>query len=284
MMVGRYQNSPPLPFTPGGEISGEIIEIGEKVKNFKLGDEVTLGMCPAGLASEMTINEDICFLKPKSLSHAESAASFIGFMTAYNGLVTRGQLKKGEYLLVTGAAGGMGIAAIQLGKFLGAKVIAAASSDDKLSIAKKMGADETINYTTESLKERLAVITKNHFVDVCYEIVGGNIFDQCCRLMGDQGRLLVIGFTSGTIPSLPANIPLVKGYSLVGVRAGESMKRSPKLALEMYQKFLEWTSQGNLTPFVKVFGEDEIKEAYLDIANRKVIGKYVLLWKQKSKL
>jgi len=282
MLVGRYQNTPTLPFIPGSELSGEVIEIGETVKKVKLHDEVVVGMAMSCLASEFVINEENCIPKPKTLSHAEAAASFVGFMTAYNGLVTRGQLKKGDYLLVTGASGGMGLAAIQLGKLLGAKVIAAASSDEKLTIANKMGADEVINYTTESLKDRLAVITKNHFIDVCYEIVGGNIFDQCTRLMADQGRLLVIGFASGVIPSVQANLPLIKGYSLVGVRAGESMRRHPKLVLEMVQKYSEWILQANMVPQVNVFEEDNFKEAFFAIANRKAIGKIVIIWKQQN--
>jgi len=280
--VGRYQHAPALPFVPGNEISGEIIEVSEGVKHYKVGDEVIVGMSPNGLANEMVVAQEFCIPKPKGLSHVEASASIVGFMTAYNGLVTRGNLKKGEYLLVTGAAGGMGLAAVQLGKFLGAKVIAAASSDDKLKIAKQMGADEVINYNTESLKDRLATITNNKLVDVCYEIVGGNIFDQCSRIMGDGGRLLVIGFASGTIPTVPANLPLVKGYSIVGVRAGESMRRHPQLALEMAQKYSEWISQGNLVPHVNVFTYEKFSEAFSAIANRKAIGKYVITWSPKT--
>jgi NADPH2:quinone reductase len=285
MLVGRYQVTPALPFIPGSEVSGKIIEVATDVKNLKVGDEVVVGMSPSGMATEMVVSGKICIPKPKALSHAQAAASVVGFMTAYNGLVTRGNLKKGETLLVTGAGGGMGLAAIQLGKLLGAKVIAAASSDDKLDIAKQMGADAVINYNTESLKDSLAKMTNNQYVDVCYEIVGGEIFDQCTRCMGDQGRLLVIGFASGVIPTVPANLPLVKGYSIVGVRAGESMRRNPKLTSEMFQKYLEWTTQGKLAPHVVQFQHNDYKNAFSTIADRKAIGKCVILWEEeKSKL
>lgn len=275
MLVGKYQIKPELPFTVGSEASGEIIELGEGVKHLKLGQGVVIGMNVGALAEETIVHSNLCIPKPKQLSHVHASAIFVGFATAYNGLVHRGNLKPNETLLVTGAGGGMGAAAVQLGKHLGAKVIAAASSEEKLEVAKKLGADYTINYEKEDLKEEVGKITNNKFVDVIYEPVGGDVFEKCLRCVGDEGRLLVVGFASGKIPNVPANIPLIKGFSIVGVRSGESMRRHPEKTAEIAGKMIEWTSQGHLLPHVQVFDIDHFKEAFKLMADRKVVGKAV---------
>jgi len=210
------------------------------------------------------------------VSHIHASAVFVGFATAYNGLVQRGQLKPGETLLVTGAGGGMGAAAVQLGKVLGATVIAAASSQEKLDVAKSLGADHLVNYEKEDLKDAVGKITNNKFVDVIYEPVGGDIFEKCLKCVGDEGRLLVVGFASGKIPNIPANIPLIKGFSVVGVRSGESMRRHPEKAMEIASKMVEWTSQGKLLPHIQVFDIERFRDAFKAVADRKVIGKAVI--------
>jgi len=277
LLIGKYQLKPSLPFVIGSECSGEIIEVGKKVSHLKVGDQVIVGMSTGTLAEEVVAPALLCIKKPSSFTHEEAAALFVGFMTAYHGLVQRGNLKSGEWCLVTGSTGGMGLAAIQLAKILGAKVIAAASSDDKLEVARKLGADYFINYSKEDLKEKVEKITNGKYIDVCYEIVGGEIFEKCVRCMGDAGRLLVIGFASGIIPKLSVNMALIKGFSLVGVRAGESMRRNPQLAIEMYQRLQEWTDEGKLKPYIdKIFDLSNYKEAFTSIDTRKVLGKAVV--------
>lgn len=286
ILVGRYQYRPTLPFTLGSECSGVVIEVGQKVKNWKAGDAVIVPMgLGGGLAEEIVVSGAQLMPKPQGLSHTEAAGVGVGFMTAYHGLVHRGNLKKGEVLLVTGAAGGMGLAAIQLGKLLGATVVAAASSDDKLKVAKEAGADHLVN-TSQASDIRSAVLkaTGGKAVDVCYEVVGGKLFEQCLRLMDGGGRLLVVGFASGKIPSVPANLPLVKGCSIVGVRSGAEMMRDPSLTVEMASKLLMWAkdhqSARQLAPKIGLLvGPERAKEAFKVIADRTVTGKAVVQWR-----
>jgi len=286
MLQNKYQLQIPPPFTVGSEGSGVIIEIHPSVKQFKVGDAVVAGMSVGSMAEEMVVSAVACVPKPKSFTHAQASAVSVGFSTAYHGLVQRGNLKSGEVLLVTGAAGGMGIAAIQLGKLLGATVIAAASTNKKVEVAKKVGADYVINYATQDMKEEVNKITNGKFADVIYEIVGGDVFEKCVRCIGDQGRLLVIGFASGQIPKIAANLPLVKGFSVVGVRAGASMMLHPELAVEMSQQLTKWTSEGKLVPHIEhVYDIAHVKDAFTVVADREVVGKSVVLFvPEKSKL
>ncbi|PRP85310.1 alcohol dehydrogenase [Planoprotostelium fungivorum] len=288
MLCGQYQHKPALPFTAGTEASGTVIEVGPGVPSYlKPGVDVMIGMSTGAMGDEMITPALNCIPKPKEFSHVEAAGLFVGYSTAYNGLVQRGKLREGETLLVTGAGGGMGMAAVQLGKALGATVIAVASGEDKLAAAKKVGADHTILVPQKDLKssnvlrDQVNKITKNKGVDVVYDVVGGDLFDQCVRIMGDEGRLLVIGFASGRIPAVPANLPLVKGFSVVGVRAGESMRRHPEYAMEMFQALNGFTSKGHLRPFLeKVYQRGEYREAFAALANRSVVGKSVIQWRE----
>eukprot|EP01006_Ploeotia_vitrea_P022087 TRINITY_DN5449_c0_g1_i2.p1 TRINITY_DN5449_c0_g1~~TRINITY_DN5449_c0_g1_i2.p1 ORF type:complete len:285 (-),score=28.02 TRINITY_DN5449_c0_g1_i2:15-869(-) len=237
------------------------------------------------MAEESVVDEHLCTLKPASISHAQAAGLLVGFNTAYHGLVQRGDLKAGETLLVTGAAGGMGLAAVELGKLLGATVIAAASSEEKLQLARQAGASETVNYSNlKDFKDQVMTKTGGRGVDVVYEVVGGEVFTQCTRVMAPLGRLLVVGFASGTIPTIPANIPLIKGFSVVGVRAGAEMRRNPAFALEMNKKVQEWGAEGKLSPLVTQVNASGWKQLFTAMADRKVVGKAVVVWEETAKL
>eukprot|EP01116_Phalansterium_solitarium_P014163 TRINITY_DN31705_c0_g1_i1.p1 TRINITY_DN31705_c0_g1~~TRINITY_DN31705_c0_g1_i1.p1 ORF type:complete len:369 (-),score=80.21 TRINITY_DN31705_c0_g1_i1:105-1130(-) len=276
MLVGKYQSKPDLPFIAGSEASGIVTEIGAKVTNVTVGDAVFV-MAAGAFAEELVAPAALCLPKPKSLTHAQASALFVGFMTAYHGLAQRGQLKAGETVLVTGAAGGMGSIAVQVAKLLGASVIAGVSSDDKLNVVKELGADFAVNYAKHDLRDKVMEFTSGKGADVIYDPVGGDVFDQCVRCVASEGRLLVIGFASGRIPTLPANLPLVKGFSLVGVRAGFSMQKHPHLAMEMFQQLTSWTSDGKLTPRVSfAYQPQRAKEALRLMAERKVTGKAVI--------
>jgi len=266
------------------EEPGKIIEVGESVKNLKVGDRVFIQQNIGGLAEENVAEESQCFPIPAKLTYAESASLFIGFMTAYHGLVQRGQLKSGEFLLVTGAAGGMGDSAVQLGKVLGAKVIACASSDEKIEYLKQIGADYVINYQKEDMKKRVEEITNGKYADVIYEMVGGDIFEKSIRCIAGQGRLLVIGFAGGKIPTIPANLVLIKGFSVVGVRAGYSMRAQPRLAMELFVAMKELIESGKFKPRVGTVikaGED-IALPFRLIFERKALGKLVVQWRTEE--
>ena len=236
MTQGKYQNKPELPFALGMEGSGVISQIGSDVKNYKIGDEVMFGGWGHGaIAKSIVVSESMISLKPESYSFEEAAAFKTAYLTAYVGLIRRGQLQRGETLLVHGASGGVGMAAVQLGKLYGAKVIATGTSDEKLEIVKTWGADEVLNiFENEkvSFKDRVKDLTNGKGADVIYDPVGGEVFDQSIRCINWGGRLLIIGFAGGTIPTLPVNYPLIKGFSVVGVRAGEFGRRDPALGKE----------------------------------------------------
>jgi len=282
LLVGKYQMRPSLPFTIGNECSGVITEIGSEVKNVQIGQEVIMRTGEA-MAEEVVAPSQLLVPKPRSMSHAQASGLMVGFMTAYHGLVHRGSLKRGEWLLVTGAAGGMGIAAIQVGKLLGARVIAAVSADDKAQACKQAGADHAINYTTEDMKERVGQITDGNFADVIYEIVGGEIFNKCVRCIASDGRLLVIGFASGSIPSLPANLALVKGFSLVGVRSGASLALNPHLAVDTFARLGEWSQANQLpAPLILKYPLTQYKEAFTALAERRAVWKIVIDWNHSA--
>lgn len=278
LMQNKYQYKPALPFCLTMEGAGVVLEVGEKVKTFKPGDRVFYSW--QGCAcEELVIPHRVCHLMPSGLSFSEAAGFYLGYTTAYHALVHRGHLKEGEWLLVTGAGGGMGLMAVELGKALGARVIAAASSDEKLQACKRYGADHVVNYSKEALKDGVARITNGEGCDVVYEPVGGEIFDQCVRCVASKGyaRLLVVGFASGTIPKLALNLALLKGFDLVGVRMGAQMGLQPDVQREMMAELLRMAGQGKLRPYVsaEIPGE-RFKEAFYLIEERKVVGKCCL--------
>jgi NADPH2:quinone reductase len=284
MLVGKYQSKPELPFVPGSECAGIVLEIGSNVKTFQKGDKVMAFLVGGCFAEEMVLGAQVLLPMPPKLDFEQAAGFGVGYCTAYHGLVQRGNLQKGETLLVTGAAGGMGMAAIQIGKAVGAKVIALVSSETKGQVCKEIGADEII-YTHKNIRDEVTRITKGKMIDVVYENVGGDTFDKCVRLMAGQGRLLVIGFASGTIPSLPANLALIKGFSLVGVRSGLEMKLQPKKTAEMMEVLMQWSGEGKLKPYVSsVVPLAQAQQALTVIADRTVIGKSVITMNKKSSL
>lgn len=281
MMQNKYQYKPKLPFVLCGEGAGVVAEIGADVTGFKAGDRVFFSTGTNGAAAEECIVTQGSgfggvYHLPDALSFSQGAGFLMGYTTGYHALVQRGRLQAGEWLLVTGAAGGMGLAAVQLGKALGAKVIAAASSDEKLEICKQVGADAVVNYKTEKMKDAVAKITGGAFCDVIYDPVGGDVFDECVRCVASRGwaRLLVIGFADGRIPSLPANMALIKGFDLVGVRMGAQCAIQPELMTEMLKQLLQMAAEGRLLPHVGAeFPMERAKEAFSMMQERRVVGK-----------
>ena len=269
MTQGKYQNKPELPFALGMEGSGVISQMGSDVKNYKIGDEVMFGGWGHGaIAKSIVVSESMISLKPESYSFEEAAAFKTAYLTAYVGLIRRGQLQRGETLLVHGASGGVGMAAVQLGKLYGAKVIATGTSDEKLEIVKTWGASEVLNiFENEkvSFKDRVKDLTNGKGADVIYDPVGGEVFDQSIRCINWGGRLLIIGFAGGTIPSLPVNYPLIKGFSVVGVRAGEFGRRDPVLGKENIDIINTLADEDKVRPHIcKVFN---FKDSTAAIAN-----------------
>ena len=217
IVQGKYQFQPPFPFSPGGEIAGVISEVGEGVVDWKVGDRVIAMTGNGGIAEKVVAFEMTLMPLPETMDFKDGAAFPLNYGTTYHALKQRGQLQPGETLLVTGAGGGVGTTAIEIGKAMGAKVIAAASTEEKLEIAKNLGADETINYSDGELKEKVKALTDGLGADVIYDPIGGDIFLQCMRCVNWKGRVLVIGFASGPIPEVPTNLALLKGCSIVGV-------------------------------------------------------------------
>eukprot|EP00929_Paragymnodinium_shiwhaense_P010341 TRINITY_DN114943_c0_g1_i1.p1 TRINITY_DN114943_c0_g1~~TRINITY_DN114943_c0_g1_i1.p1 ORF type:complete len:342 (-),score=81.24 TRINITY_DN114943_c0_g1_i1:252-1277(-) len=287
MLQGKYQYKPQLPFVLCTEGAGVVKEVGKDVKACKVGDRVFFSSMTGCAREETVLTEDRCFALPDTLSFEQGAGFHMGYLTGYHALAHRGQLKAGEWLLVTGAGGGMGLMAVQLGKAMGAKVIAAASSDEKLKVCKEVGADYVVNYSTQKLKDAVGEITNGEFCDVIYEPVGGKIFDECVRCVATKGyaRLLVVGFAGGTIPKLPANMALIKGFSLVGVRMGAQLGLQPHLEQEMMTSLLSMAKDGNLQPYVSAtYPMERFKDAFTLMAEKRVIGKCCITFGTASKL
>ncbi len=238
IIQGKYQLKPPLPFSPGSEVSGIVKEVGEAVHNVKVGDRV-IAFCGVGGYAEEVVTEATKLIKiPASIDFAIAAGFTLVYGTAYHALKDRAQLKPGETLLVLGASGGVGLATVELGKLIGARVIAAASSDEKLAVCKQMGADDTINYSTEDLRERIKALTNGKGVDVVFDPLGGNFSEPVLRSVAWNGRFLVIGFVAGDIPRIPLNLPLLKGSSIVGVFWGSFTEHEPQHNQQNLQELL----------------------------------------------
>jgi NADPH2:quinone reductase len=278
MVTGKYQVKPPLPFTPGIEAAGEIIESAPDVADFRPGQRVlALARRGGAFASELIVPAPFVVPIPDIMDFTTAAGFPVAYGTAHLALIYRGQLRSGETLLVTGAGGGVGLAAVEIGKRIGARVIAAAGGTDKLRIASEHGADELIDYRAGSLRDRIRELTGEAGVDVVFEPVGGDIFDQCTRVMNWEGRLLVIGFASGRIPTAPANLVLVKNYSLIGVVFGAHIERFPESVRPRIQELLAWYASGSLKPHIsRTFPLDQVAVALNAIAERHVVGKIVL--------
>lgn len=272
IIQNKYQFKPELPFSPGGEVVGKITKVGEHVKELRIGDRV-LALCRwGGFAEKVAVDSDRVFVLPDGISSQIAASSLYSLSTGYHGLKDRANLMKSETLLVLGASGAIGIAAIELGKAMGAKVIACASSDEKLAYCKSKGADATINYESEDLKNRIKELTDGKGVDVVLDPVGGKYTDPALRGMAWKGRYLIVGFANGEIPKIPMNLPLLKGCSIVGVFWGNFSKvESEQNKINMNQLY-HWILEGKITGHeVEEYGLGNAKKALQAIQDR---GKY----------
>ncbi len=276
IIEGKYQIKPELPFSPGGEMAGEIIEVGPDVKNLKPGMRV-MGLTGYGsFAEEMVISESRVIPVPDGMKDETAAAFSMVYGTSYHALKQRANIQPGETLLVLGASGGVGLAAVELGKAMGAKVIAAASSDDKLQVAKEAGADDLINYTDEDLKEAL----KSRYpqgIDVIYDPVGDRFTEPALRNMAWNGRFLIVGFAAGEIPKIPANLTLLKGCSVVGVFWGAFTAKEPKEHIQNVKELMQLFAEGKINPRVsEVFPFEQYEDALAALSSRRAKGKVVL--------
>jgi NADPH:quinone reductase len=274
---GKYQFRPSPPFIPGGEAAGIVRAIGSGVKSLAVGDRVALTIVHGTFAEKIAVPEAACIVLPAGVGFEVGAATLLTYATTYHALVDRAALASGESLLVLGAAGGVGIAAIQLGKLLGARVIAAASSDDKLAVCREEGADETINYAKEDLKERTKELTGGSGANVIYDPVGGPYSEPALRAIAWEGRFLVIGFAAGEIPKIPLNLALLKGCQIVGVFWGSFAMRELEKNRANARRLFEWIEQGKLKPHIdEVLPFARAIEALERLAARSVKGKLVL--------
>jgi len=249
MCAGEYQLKPELPFIPGVEAAGDVIEIGEGVTNAKVGDRVIVKLRFGAYAEEVAVAASQLTPMPPNFDYAEAATFLAGHGTAWHGLVDRGHLQKGEVLLVHGAGGGVGLAAVELGKYLGATVIAAASSEEKLEVARARGADHGVLYSREPFRDAVKRITGGRGADVVFDPVGGEIFEDSVRCINWGARLLIVGFTGG-IGLARTNLILMKGASVVGVRAGEAVRRDPALGEQRIAGLFDLAAQGKIRPNV----------------------------------
>jgi NADPH2:quinone reductase len=277
MVSGRYQMRPPTPFVPGSDAVGVVAALGPGVTRFREGDRVACTSFIGAHGERMVAGEWQAVRIPDGVSFEQAATLLYAYGTAYYALVERARLRPGESLFVTGAAGGVGLAALDLGRHLGARVIAGIGSDEKAALVRDYGAGDVVNYGTGTVKERIKEITHGEGVDVCLDIVGGEIFEQMTRLMAWGGRLMPIGFASGTVPSTPMNLLLLKNYSIVGVFYGASLPRDPQGTVAMFERIMGLVAAGELHPRVqRVVPLGEAREAMRSIADRSVQGRIVL--------
>ena len=278
IIQGKYQLKAEPPFTPGGEIAGEVVEVGEKIKHVRPGDAVAALVPTGGYAEEVIAAGDTVIPLPRGMAMNDAAAFPFVYGTSLHALKQRANLKAGETLLVLGAAGGVGLAALQIGKLMGARVIAAASSAEKLALCKQHGADEVVNYSTESLKEAVKKLTKGQGADVIYDPVGGDLAQDCFSCINWNGRYLVVGFAAGKIPEVALNRLLLKGAAAVGVFWGAFVAREPKANWENFQQLFAWYGEGKLKPHVSAtYPLADAPRALRDMLERKVTGKVVLV-------
>ncbi len=278
MTQGKYQLKPPLPFVPGMEGAGEVTALGDGVGNVKIGDAVVVASRFGMIAEE--VNVPAATLRPKAaaMSWAEAASYPAAWLTAYVSLVRRGSLQRGETLLVHGAAGGVGMAAVDLGLFLGATVIATAGSHEKLDVLKARGAHYAIDYT-KGFRDEVKRLTNDRGADVIYDPVGGDVFDESVRCIAFDGRLLVIGFTSGRIPTVSVNMPLIKGFSVVGVRAGEYGRQFPERGRENIAAIDALAHEGKIKPHIGLSVPlTRAVDAFRALSGRRVVGKAVVVF------
>jgi NADPH2:quinone reductase len=278
IIKGEYQFKPPPPFVPGAEVAGDVLELGEGASGVSVGDRVIAMTVWNGFAEQVVVPAEACLPMPARMGYDVGAGFAMAYGTSYHALVQRGHVRAGETLLVLGAAGGVGSAAVEIGQLLGARVIAAGGSDDKLAALRAAtGVADTINYAAGPLKERVRELTGGRGADVIYDPVGGDLFEQCLRAINWEGRLLVVGFASGTIPQARANLILLKGCAVVGVFWGAFATRDPAANRANFAELFRWYDQGRLKPQPpQLFPLERASEALAAIAARKVVGKAVL--------
>jgi NADPH2:quinone reductase len=277
MLENKYQYKAPLPYVPGGEVAGLVAALGDGVDGLKVGDRIVGGLgVTGGFAERAVVPAAGARVLPDSVGFAESTGLNYAYGTTLYGLKYRGHLKAGESLLVLGAGGNVGLSGVELGKLMGARVIAAASTEEKLDLCRERGADDTINYATESLKDRAKELTGGQGVDVIYDCVGGDYAEAALRAIGWEGRFLVIGFTAG-IPSIPLNLTLLKSCQIVGVFYGAMTARDPKTRDAVVGELIELTASGKLRPHVSGrYPLDEAGKALRSLMDRKALGKVVI--------
>ena len=274
---GKYQFKPELPFIPGAEVCGIVTAIGEGVTSRKVGDKVFATLQVGAFSEQCVVNEHATVALGATMSFEQGAGFAITYGTSYYALKQRANIQPGETLLVLGAAGGVGIATIQIAKAMGANVIAAASSEEKLDFACEAGADLRINYSTENLKDRVKELTGGKGADVIYDPVGGDLSEQAFRSIAWDGRFLVIGFASGPIPAIPLNLALLKGASMIGVFWGAWAARSPRESRDNFDELIAMVDSGKFSPLVtEVYPLDDFKAAFASISERRAKGKVIL--------
>ena len=280
---GKYQFQPPMPFTPGSEVGGKISSLGPSLEGFQVGDRVMATPMIGGMAEQVIVPNAGLRKIPDNMDFKTAAGFAMVYTTSYYALKQRAQLRPGETLLVLGASGGVGLSAVELGKLMGAEVIAAASTDEKLEFVQQLNPDHIINYGDGELKEQVKALTNGRGADVIYDPVGGDLFDQCTRCINWNGRLLVVGFTSGRIPQYKANLALLKGSSMVGVFLGRFRKEEPEAYEQNFRDLLEMYANGKINPIItQSFSIEDYVKAFNVFTERKVMGKVTLELKTES--
>jgi NADPH2:quinone reductase len=278
MMQGKYQFKPGLPFAPGSEVAGIVVETGAGVTKIAPGSRVRCSVRCGGFADEVVAAADQVTPLPANLDFITAAVIGSAYGTSLHGLADRARLQAGESVLVIGATGGVGLAAVQIAKLLGARVLAAGGSDDKLALVKAAGADAAVNYRTGNLREAISAFTDGKGVDVVYDTVGGSTSELALRSTAWRGRFLVVGFTAGEIPRVPANLLLLKGCEAVGVLYGDYLRREPEAGRAEFQRLLSWFESGRLKPHIhRTYKLHEAGAALKALSDREVVGKIVLL-------
>ena len=278
IVQNKYQMKPPLPFVPGSEYAGVVRAVGEGVKHLQAGQTVACLSGTGGFGTHTLAPAKLCMPLPHGFPAVDAAAFIMTYATSHHALIDRGQLKAGETVLILGAAGGVGTAAIQIAKAMGARVIAAASTAEKCALCMAQGADATINYGTENLREAIKTLTDGKGPDVIYDPVGGDMAEPAFRSIAWRGRYLVIGFAGGPIPSLPLNLPLLKGASIVGVFWGDFARREPQANTAMMTELARWYAEGRIKPVIDcTMPMQELKAAYARMGSRAVMGKLVMV-------
>ncbi len=285
MIQNLYQFKPPLPFSVGGEVAGIIKEVGEGVKHLRVGDKVVALCGWGGFAEEVAVDARRCIPLPTTMDFVAGASLLYNYGTSYHALKDRAELKSGETLLVLGAAGGVGLAAVELGKLMGAKVIAAASAEEKLAVCKAKGADFLINYSKEDVKEKIKEITQGRGVDVIYDPIGDKYTEPTLRSMAWKGRYLVVGFAGGEIPKIPLNLALLKGCAIMGVFWGSFTEKEAQKSGENLLELASFYTEGKIRPHIyKTYSLSDAPQALWDLINRKVIGKAVVMIDQVTEI